>query len=137
MSLIPSSTTLRVEDFPEQKEWIGKLFLPINTLITAFTSAINGNITYGDNIPSVTQALEFVYGGPTDYPKKFRWTLPVKPVEVRVAQAFEDNTPVAVVCAWSYADNQISITEFVRLSSFGAQELVERSNYKIIVRAVS
>lgn len=135
MSLIPALTTLRAEDFdPEQRKWIGKLLFPLNQFLLAATSSINGNITLGDNIPCQTQVLNFVYGGAGDFPKRFLWKQTDKPVEIRVAQALEDSSGVAVVIAWTFSGSQVSINSMVKLTSSGVSALSEGSTYIITLR---
>ncbi len=135
MSLIPALTTLRSEDFdPEQRKWIGKLLFPLNQFLLAATSSINGNITLGDNIPCQTQVLKFTYGGSGDFPKKFLWKQASRPVEIRVAQALEDDDGVAVVIAWTYSGTQVSISSMVKLTTSGASALTEGSEYTITLR---
>ena len=73
---IPSLLSLRVEDFPSQKEWIDKLLFPLNQFIQATVTSINGNITFGDNIAAQTTTLSFVYSGASDFPKSIAWTFP-------------------------------------------------------------
>lgn len=132
--LIPSLTTIRVEDFPTQKEWIGSLLLPLNQFLLSAISAINGNVTFGDNIPCQTQSLLFSYGAETDFPKTFKWNLPNKPVEIRVCSATENDLPIGIVAVWAYANGQVSITSLVKVSTSGAAALVRNSRYNIVLR---
>lgn len=133
--LIPELTSIRVEDFPDQKSWIGKLLLPLNQFFLSTVSAVNGNITIGDNIPCQTQVMSFVYGSSTDFPKSFKWNIPDRPLELRIASATEDGVPIALVPAWSYANGNVSITTLVKLSTSGVSELVTGSTYVVTVRA--
>ncbi len=136
MSLIPALTALRTEDFdPEQRKWIGKLLFPLNQFLTSATNAINGNITYGDNIPCQTQVLNFVYGGESDLPKSFLWRLTAgKPIELRVAQALEDGVPCVIGIAWNYANSQVSVSSMVKLTTSGASALTVGSTYIVTLR---
>lgn len=137
MSLITQVTSIRTEDFDsEQRKWIGKLLAPINQFLLSATTAINGNITFGDNIPCQTVTMSFTYGGETDFPKVFKWNLPNKPVEVRVCAATEDGAGVAIVIAWSYTSNSlVSISQFWKLSASGVSTLSVGSLYNITLRS--
>lgn len=132
--LIPTLTTLRSEDFAKQRDWIGGLLFPINQFLLSATSAINGNITFGDNIPCQTQTFTFTYGGASDFPKSFLWKLASKPVELRVCQASEDANPIALVPAWNYNNGQVVVDHFVKLSVDGVSSLVTGSDYNIVLR---
>lgn len=133
--LIPQLTSIRTEDFPSEKTWISKLLLPINQFLLYTTKAINGNITFGDNIPCQTVSLAFTYGGVADFPKVFKWNLPVKPVEVRVCSALENSSGIAVVIAWSYGNNGlVSISQISKISTSGVSSLTVGSVYNIVLR---
>lgn len=134
MGLITQLTTLKTEDFPSQKEWIGKLLGPLNEFLTSIVPTINGNVTLGDNIPCVTKSLAFTYGGETDYPKQFSWPFPVKPIEVRVCSATEDSQPIAVVIKWSYSLASISVTGIYKINADGVSVLSPGSVYNIVLR---
>lgn len=132
--LIPSITTIRTEDFPDQKNWISRLLLPINQFLLSVTSAINGNITFGDNIPGQTQTLSFVYGASTDFPKTFAYRVVTRPVELRLCSATENGVPICVGFAWSFGNGTVSISNIFKLSSAGASELTPGASYTIILR---
>lgn len=135
MSLIPALTTLRAEDFdPEQRKWIGKLLFPLNQFLLAATSSINGNITFGDNIPCQTQVLKFTYGGAGDFPMRFLWKQTDRPVEIRVAQALENNVGISVAIAWTFSGTQVSIASVIKIATTGVSALTEGSEYSITLR---
>lgn len=134
--LIPSITTIRTEDFPEQKGWISRLLLPINQFLLSVTTAINGNITFGDNIPCQTQTLAFVYGAATDFPKTFAYRIVNKPVELRVCAATENGVAVAIGINWSFSNGNVSISDFFKISSAGVSELTVGASYNIVLRGL-
>ena len=49
MSRLPQIRRLLVEDFLEQKDWITKLFTPLNTFMDGVVSVMNRSITLKDN----------------------------------------------------------------------------------------
>lgn len=141
--LIPTISTLRVEDFPSEQSWISRLLLPINSFLTAATAALNGNITLGDNIPCQTFSLGFTYHAPTDFPKQVAWTLSqnqlgsnvLPPVEIRVCSATENGSGIAVVIAWSYANGSVSFPYVVKLNADGTTGALKvGSIYNIVMR---
>lgn len=133
--IIPAITSLRVEDFPDQKQWIGKLLFPINQFLLSVTKAVNGNIRLGQNIPCQTQSLVFTYGGTSDFPKSFRWNYVDNPVELRVCSAKESDTAIGVIPIWYFSNNMIFISNILKVSSTGVSSLTAGSNYNIVLRA--
>lgn len=133
--IIPSQTTIRVEDFPkEEQKWIGRLLFPLNQFLLAATSAINGNITPGDNIPSQDQVFNFVYGSSTNFPMVYAWNLPNAPVEVRLASITENASAIAAVISWSYSNGLVSLGSVVKLTTSGVSALTVGSTYNIVLR---
>lgn len=135
MAVIGSISSLRVEDFPTERDWIGKLLFPVNQFFTAATGAINGNIAFGENIPGKTFSVKFTYGGTSDFPKLFKWDLMSTPVELRVCSAFEDNTAIGLIPVWYFSNGQIYVTEFNRVSGGEVSTLTADSVYNIVLRA--
>lgn len=133
MRISTGVNTLRVEDFPSQKDWIERLFYPLNQFITSATQAINGQITFGDNIPGVTQNLRFTYST-SSFPISFRWTFQLQPVEVRLCSAYENDVPVILVFSWSYASGQITIQSVFKITSAGVVGLTTGSVYNLTFR---
>lgn len=50
MSRLPEVRRLMVEDFLDQKEWIGALFSPLNVFQDGVVSALNKGISIRDNV---------------------------------------------------------------------------------------
>lgn len=140
--LIPANSSLRTEDFPSEQSWISKLLFPLNSFLISVTTALNGNITFGDNIPCQTIQLQFTYNGASDFPKQAKWSISQNqigatispPIEVRVCSATEDGNAIALVPAWSYANGQISFAYFTKFTSSGVSALNVGSKYNIILR---
>lgn len=141
--LIPTISTLRVEDFPGEQSWIARLLLPINSFLTAATAALNGNITLGDNIPCQTFTLSFTYQAATDFPKQVSWKLSqnqlgsnvLPPVEIRVCSATENGSGIAVVVAWSYGNGSIAFPYIVKLNADGTTGVLKiGATYNIVMR---
>lgn len=132
---IPPLTALRSEDYPSERGWIGGLFQALNRFFLAVSGAINGNIIFGENIPSVTQELTFTWNGRGDLPKSFRWALSYTPVETRVAQCLENGAPKACAIAWQYTGTAIQITDFVILENGAARAPTTGAAYRLKLRA--
>lgn len=136
---IPTLTTIRSEDFEGQQGWIAKLLFPLNQFIFATISAVNGNITFGDNIPCQTKTITFTYSGTSTFPKTFAWdTTKYKsaPVELRVCSAKEGSTSIAMIPVWSYGNGTISISALYKLTSSGVVALTSGTTYTVVIRAL-
>lgn len=115
---------LRVEDFPGQQNWLGRLFVQLNPFIQTLFQIFDANISFGDNIKAVTKT----YSISTFQSFSFLW--PYKdaaPQDVRVIQATKGNsrTPSMLMAAWSYDSGTFSITihDIVEVSSSGVASL--------------
>ena len=129
---IPPLTALRVEDFPsEQRAWLPRMFLPLNSFLTAASSAINGRIEFGSNIPSADLTLSFVYSG---VPQRFAWTQVSRPAVALVGSCFEDNQLIGLTPVWAFDSSTQTISmDFYKLDG---SALVRGSSYSVFVRIV-
>lgn len=132
---IPPLTALRSEDYPSERGWIGGLFQALNRFFLAVSSAINGNIIYGENIPSVTQEIPFTWNGSGDLPKSFRWDLSYTPVEARVAQCLENGVAKACAIAWQFTGTSIQVTSVVIFEDGAVRSPTVGASYRLKVRA--
>lgn len=130
MSLIPPLSTLRAEDFPtEVKEWIPRLFTPLNQFLTNASNAINGRIEFGINIPTVDQQINFTEDATA---RRFLWTKTQFPKVMTVGQAFENSIAIAVIPVWSFDPSTRVIS--VTFQKVNGQALEVGFEYKIFVR---
>lgn len=143
MARVSATQRLIVEDFPDQKEWIGPMFDTINEFITKVLAEVNGRVEFAQNIAGVEKELDFVFvNAATSFPQTFAWTLGLKPKALYVVSALENNpsvnrlfTPVIVNVAWQLNNlNQIEVTDAVKLSSGGVSSLTASRRYKILLR---
>ena len=132
MSKIPPLTTLRTEDYPsEQREWLPRLFLPLNAFLTAVTNTLNGRVDFGLNIPAVTQQLSFVYD---TVPQKILWPYPAPPAVLWLGQCYENGIAFAAKEIWSYdSSTRLISANFVKLDG---SSLTTGLSYKILIRVV-
>lgn len=144
MGRLNATQRLIVEDFPEQKDWIPKLFDTLNDFITKTLTTLNGNINFTSNIQGAEKEFDFNYTGTDSLPIGFKWSLGVKPIALRVVSAYEndptinrDFTPVILAVAWGLSDlGEIQLTDIVKLSSGSSSvaALDSGKRYKIRVR---
>lgn len=138
---IPATQRLIVEDFPEQKTWISPMFYVINRFITFVIQALNGGLSFGDNISGQEQIFDFVFSsGTASFPKKIKWKLADKPRALYVVEASEETSltarvAVMVLASWEFADDgTVTITDMARIDTSGVDTLTTGKRYKIRVR---
>jgi hypothetical protein len=107
MSEIPQIRRLLVEDFIEQKDWISKLFIPLNNFMDGTFIALNRGVTLRQNMAADLKIVT-VNRVPTsaDY-IGIPWTIPQKPISLHIGRIVRtDNTAVvlanAVQVQWEY-----------------------------------
>ena len=84
MSQLPQVRRLLVEDFMEQKDWISKLFTPLNTLMDGIITSLTKGITLRENCAAdiITVKLDRV---PTDTDSiGLPWTISQSPISLHV-----------------------------------------------------
>jgi hypothetical protein len=132
MGKIPPLSTLRTEDYPsEQRAWLPRLFLPLNSFLTAASAAINGNIEFGSNIPAQDQVLSFTYNG---LAQRFAWNGNADPVILWVGQATEGGITTSVLPIWSFDSSSRTVT--VNFKRLNGENLSIGASYRIVIRAV-
>lgn len=126
MSKIPTIRRLNVEDFPDQKKWIGKLFDSLNTFIINVVQSFSNQITIAENMLAqidrvrVRTALAYTSGTPQpDYcelfePAKYAIRFKGAPVLVILGSCAEvaGNRVTnfqATTVDWSYQDGAVTI----------------------------
>lgn len=142
MGKIKATQRLIVEDFPEQKDWIGKLFYVVNRFITEVIAALNGNIVFEQNITGQEHLFDFKYvSDAVSFPLEFKWNLSVKPkafdiVAATVETSTTSETPMIAVAAWQFTtEGNIRVTRIHAISSAPAvASLTASSRYRILVR---
>lgn len=102
-----------IEDFPSQSDWIGTLFFPLNLFLTNIYSALNNDITLGENIRSQVTTLKVKGSSPsTNFPYKFS---PNLPLGVSVINTVQTNTPAvsltgAVGATFTFSKGVVTVT---------------------------
>lgn len=133
--LVTSPTQLRVEDFPTEQSWIGRLFVQLNPYFASVNQVVNGFIDYSSNISAFTQSYTitsfqaFSFQWPTQFSNP--------PQDLRIMQASKgtQQTPTILLPAWSYDSSlkKVSIANILELTSSGPQAL--SGSYQFTLRA--
>lgn len=143
MGRLNATRKLIVEDFPDQKDWIGDLFVVINDFITKVSSILNGNVEFSTNVIGVEKELDFVYvSDVASLPQKIKWDLSVRPRAFYMVAAYEGQPKIAnsfkpvTLCANYILNekNEIEVNGMVKLSPSGVSSLVPQKRYKILIR---
>jgi len=143
MGRITATRKLIVEDFPDQKSWIGDLFWVINDFVTKVVSNVNGQIEFGSNIIGAEKELDFVYvSDSASLPQKVKWNLSLRPKAFYLVSAYEGDPKVntsflpVTLCANYILNekNEIEVNGIVKLTASGVQSLTAQKRYKILIR---
>lgn len=126
--------TLRVEDYPSEQSWIGKLFVQINPVLQSLYQVLNQNIDFSVNIMSITQNYDMTVT--TFQAFKFQWPFPnSKPIDLRVIKALKGTTltPTILLPAWSYdaSTTTITVTQILEVTSSGIAQMSGRYQYSV------
>jgi hypothetical protein len=69
MANLPSVRRILREDIKEAPDWISQLLLPLNKVLQSQYSALDGNLTFQQNISAQIKSLTFTTG--STYPANF------------------------------------------------------------------
>lgn len=123
---------LRVEDFPSEQSWIGKLFTQLNPFITAVNQVFDSNIDFVSNIKAVTKDYSI-----TSF-QSFGLQWPYKespPNELKITKATKGSqfTPTILLPVWSYdATNAvITVSNLFEISGEGVSALSGRYSFTL------
>jgi hypothetical protein len=113
MAKISSIKRFFTEDFPSDvRPWISeKLLVPLNQFINQTVDAVNGGLTFADNLKA--KKYDIIIAKSQVYPIKVNWALNEVPSAMFLARfvADDNSTPAAAVSVfWLYDANQISVT---------------------------
>ena len=131
MAKVSPFSSFRLEDFPTQREWIATLFLPLNTVLSQVTQAMNGQVTLGDNIPTFNKAIS---GSNISLPIVFKLEASFIPSQMIVAQATKAGVPITMVGAWSFSGDTVTVSELFEVSSRGNTPISVGNKYNILLR---
>lgn len=131
MSKVSPFSSFRLEDFPTQRDWIGTLFLPLNSVLAEVTQALNGRVTYSDNIPAFTKNIS---GTTLSVPLSFKLEGAFTPTQMIVAQAIKAGSPIAMAGAWSIEGDTITVNKLYEIDESGNLPLESGVRYSITLR---
>jgi hypothetical protein len=116
--LNPQKFTL--EDFPEQRSWIGNLFSPLNSFLGDVVRAFNNALTIEDNLYQEIREIKFK-NSTNNFPYKFRTKFNSIPKGLLPIYLFNNDTgeysDESPLVVWSYASNEVSISQISGLTS--------------------
>ena len=125
---------LRVEDFPSQQDWIGRLFTILNPFIQAVNQVFDQGIDFSTNIKAVTREYSI------NNFQSFSLSWPYSnqpPADLRVIKAQKGTQLSACILlpAWSYDSTRslITVSSLVEVSTTGVASL--SGTYKFKIRA--
>jgi hypothetical protein len=125
-------SSFRLEDFPSVRDWISTLFLPLNSILSQVTQALNGQITFGDNIPSCTKTLS---GSNLTLPQRFKIDGLKVATSMQVCQAIKAGAAIAMIGAWSQDGDTLTVSKLLEVADSGEiVPLATGTKYSITLR---
>lgn len=116
--LTPKKFTL--EEFPEQRDWIGSLFSGLNQFIQEAVQGFSNSLTVKDNLFQEIKEIKWVNKA-QDYPLSFRTKFVVNPKGILPIYLLNNTTgsysPLAPWVVWSYSDGQVFISDISGLTA--------------------
>lgn len=139
MGKITFDEKLVIEQFPEQKDWIGPLFRVVNNFMAEVRGALRKGLTFLDNALGMEYEYDFTYQSNTlSFPQKFAWTKALSPRSLQVVASTAAGEATMIQVAWEFtAEGLVQITDAVEFSgSAGGSvaDLTAGARYKIRVR---
>ena len=119
MARLPPIKSLQIEDFQDQKSWIGKLLIPLNQFMTTIYNTLNGSLEFGSNIRGQIHTINFIEGT-TELPLRFRSTFG-RPQGVLIVNLVDVSDAPATITDAPYADWSFSGDQFVIRNILGLQ----------------
>jgi hypothetical protein len=119
MSKLPNQS-FSIEDFQEQKDWIGKILSPINKLILDLVGFFNNGITVRDNLYQEIKEIKFVNNS-TNLPLKFRTKFQLHPQGLMTIYLFNNTlgemSAQVPAYSWDYTNGELSIDDLTGLTA--------------------
>jgi hypothetical protein len=109
-----------LEEFPEQRDWLGKLVSPLNQFIGDVFRSYNNQITIDDNL--FQEIKEFkIKNAANNFPYKFKTKFNSNPKGLVSIYVFNNDTgSIAAeipIFTWSYSSQEINISQISGLTS--------------------
>lgn len=113
MASIPTQKKILIENFGKEKDWIGALLEPLNKFMDEVTRALNRQLTFKENLSADIKTV--VIDG--NYPQRFKWTLPSKPVAAWIGQARELSENHTTITEALYLDWEMTADGMVQINN--------------------
>jgi hypothetical protein len=119
MARIPSIKRLLVEDYKDQKGWIGDLLQPLNTFMEQTTAALNSQLTVRDNLSAQIAKVKVTEGSVPVYVKVSLSEIPqgVFVSNVRDIKGKGFDSAVAITWEYSHETQQVKINNIFGLKA--------------------
>lgn len=123
MAGLPSVRRILKEDLKEAPSWIDRLLLPLNMFLDSVYSALNKNLTFGDNVKGQFKSFTVKAGvAATDNIYEFACSIsnPQGVILLSVVQQSNTYTPLTSapqIASWSYSDGMIYIDSITGLTN--------------------
>jgi len=133
MAGVPSIRRILREDLREAPSWIEKLISPLNMFMDSVYTALNKNLTFGENIKGQIKSFTIEAGAAsTDNVFEFPATIsgPQGVILLAAVQQGTTYTPLITspqISSWSYSDNTVYIDSIAGLTAG------EKYNIKVLV----
>lgn len=109
-----------VESFPEQQDWIGKLFGPLNQFTGDVVRAFRNQLTIKDNLYQEIKELKFVNSSPS-FPLRFTTKFNANPLGIAVIYIYNNTDSIysttMPVLSWSWANGELIISSITGLTA--------------------
>lgn len=131
MNQVPN---LRVEDFPSESTWIGRLFIQLNPFIQSVNQVFENDVDFSTNIKSLTRDFDIT----TFQEFSFTWPFTgTSPVDLRVVKALKGSaqSPTILLASWKFdsTNDLITVTRLVEVTDVGVAQLSGRYRFSIRV----
>lgn len=125
MAKLPQIKRLVTEDFMDQKSWISRLFMPLNTFMESVITAFNRNLTLTENLSADIKTVLFTTVPTGTSPVNVAWTLKHAPVAIMIGQisrldAAAFTLTVAPAIQWSWTTSGLQITNLIGVTPSSA-----------------
>lgn len=124
MAKLPPVRRLLREDLKDAPEWIDRLIQPINLFFESVYSALNRNLTLGDNVTAQIKNFTITAGAAaTDNTFSFLFSIATKPRGVLVISCVQDEpvytplTGAVTVPSWRVNGDQVVIESITGLTN--------------------
>ena len=108
------------EEFPEQENWISKLFQPLNQFTGEVVRAFSNSLNIEDNLYQEIKEIKYVNSA-TNFPLKFRTKYNVSPRGLSVIYLLNNTTGSYSTqqpwLVWSYKSGDVSIGDISGLTA--------------------